>query len=78
MSVTTAQDYLAGIEEKYRTCLDTGLKIYEKSETLIRCLGLGRSAGRHHHCHQDHACQNHPDKGRAVGGNGFDVADWRR
>jgi cytochrome c oxidase subunit I len=36
MSVTTAQDYLAGIEEKYRTCLDTGLKIYAKSETLIK------------------------------------------
>lgn len=36
MSVTTAQDVLAGIEEKYRTCLDTGLKIYSKSEALIK------------------------------------------
>jgi hypothetical protein len=36
MSVTTAQDTIAGIDEKYRTCLDTGLKVYTKAETLIK------------------------------------------
>ena len=36
MSATTAEDVIAGIEEKYRTCLDTGLKVYEKTETLIK------------------------------------------
>jgi cytochrome c oxidase subunit 1 len=36
MSATTAQDAVAGIEEKYRTCLDTGLKVYSKAETLIK------------------------------------------
>lgn len=36
MSATTAEDVIAGIEEKYRTCLDTGLKVYEKAETLIK------------------------------------------
>jgi cytochrome c oxidase subunit 1 len=36
MSVTTAQDTIAGIDERYRTCLDTGLKVYSKAETLIK------------------------------------------
>jgi len=36
MSVTTAQDTLAGIDEQYRVCLDTGLKVYSKAETLIK------------------------------------------
>ncbi len=35
MSATT-QDIVAGIEENYRVCLDTGLKVYEKAETLIK------------------------------------------
>ena len=26
----------AGVEEKYRTCLDTGLRVYRKAETLIK------------------------------------------
>jgi len=36
MSVTTAQDAIAGVEEKYRICLDTGLKVYSKAETLVK------------------------------------------
>ena len=36
MSASTAQDVVAGIEAKYRTCLDTGLKVYAQAETLIK------------------------------------------
>jgi len=36
MSATTAEDVIAGVEEKYRICLDTGLKVYAKAETLIK------------------------------------------
>jgi cytochrome c oxidase subunit 1 len=36
MSVSTAVGSVAGIEERFRTCLDTGLKVYEKTETLIK------------------------------------------
>ena len=36
MSASTAQDIVAGVEEQYRTCLDTGLKVYAKAETLIK------------------------------------------
>jgi len=36
MSATTAEDVIAGVEEQYRICLDTGLKVYSKAETLIK------------------------------------------
>ena len=36
MSVTTGHGIVAGIEEQYRTCLDTGLRVYSKAETLIK------------------------------------------
>ncbi len=36
MSASTAQDVIGGIEENYRTCLDTGLRVYSKAETLIK------------------------------------------
>jgi cytochrome c oxidase subunit 1 len=36
MTATTAQDFVAGIEEKYRVCEDTGLKVYARAETLIK------------------------------------------
>ena len=36
MSVGTAEGALVLPQEKYRTCLDTGLKVYSKAETLIK------------------------------------------
>ncbi len=36
MTATTSRDFVSGIEEKYRICLDTGLKVHEKAETLIK------------------------------------------
>ena len=36
MSVSTAEGLSAGAGEKYRTCLDTGLRVFEKTETLIK------------------------------------------
>ena len=33
---TATGDFVAGLEEKYRVCLDTGLKVHEKAETLIK------------------------------------------
>ena len=36
MSVGTAEGALIRPDEKYRTCLDTGLKVFAKTETLIK------------------------------------------
>ncbi len=36
MTVGTLEGVVARPEEKYRTCLDTGLKVYAKAETLIK------------------------------------------
>ena len=36
MSVGTAEGAFVGHDEKYRTCLDTGLKVFAKTETLIK------------------------------------------
>ena len=36
MTVGTADVVGTGVDEKYRTCLDTGLRVYAKAETLIK------------------------------------------
>ncbi len=36
MTDSTAEGLVAGVEEKYRTCLDTGLRVFAKTETLIK------------------------------------------
>ena len=32
----TTKDFVSGIDENYRVCLDTGLKVYSRAETLIK------------------------------------------